>query len=179
MHTAGNGSIIHGIELSLVSAVLVFPWRAVNGVSLSHTVALRGRRRGTDFQRDHFWRLSCRTVSTATCSCLALGLPSPPAPTESQLEAGRKLTANHEAVIGDIMKNAGLMDTDSEFVQRAVDITVFNLASSLQGKDSVIRMEGRLGGEGGCQAGVSRLRRHLGVPSQQSQLPAGYVCKRL
>ena len=60
--------------------------------------------------------------------------PEKPVPTPAALEAGHKLASNHDAVLKDIMKNAGLMQAESEMVQQAAEVTVFNLAAELNGQ---------------------------------------------
>lgn len=46
-----------------------------------------------------------------------------------QLEAGAKLASNHDAVVGDALKNAGLLregcsEADAEYVRGVVELTV-------------------------------------------------------
>ncbi len=61
--------------------------------------------------------------------------PERPPPTPGELEAGHKLASNHEAVLRDVLKNAGLLLSDTDAVRGAAEATVFNLAAELSGEE--------------------------------------------
>jgi len=63
--------------------------------------------------------------------------PERPPPTPAALEAGHKLASNHEAVLNDILKNAGLLQSDTAAVRGAAEAAIFNLAAELSGQPRV------------------------------------------
>jgi len=55
-------------------------------------------------------------------------------PGADALEAGAKLSANHAAVVADVLKNSGLGSGEGDYTESAVEVAVYNLAAGLLGK---------------------------------------------